>query len=289
LNNKSFTVVGQYFVLAAGGLETPRIMLASNEQNSNGIGNEFDLVGRYYSPHANLTHGILILNSDVKIDKDTETLDGDVLYRKFISITDEFVLKGFMNCKVTLEPVSVVEKNELTDEFYSLMHPEFSLSESYQNLRGKKRFAFALNGAFDQIPNHESRIKLSDELDVLGTPMISLKHAITSDDIKAYRKFYHVLAVTVGSLGLGRFCFDQSLKQLFEQGGGASHHTGTTRMSDSASTGVVDKNCKVFGVDNLYISSASVFPTASHANPTYTIVALGIRLAHHLSKKIRKN
>ena len=60
---------------------------------------------------------------------------------------------------------------------------------------------------------------------------------------------------------------------------------GTTRMSEHEDQGVVDSNCKVFGVDNLYIAGSSVFPTYSFANPTLTIVALAIRLADFLKFK----
>ncbi len=60
------------------------------------------------------------------------------------------------------------------------------------------------------------------------------------------------------------------------------HPSGTTRMSASPRTGVVDANCRVHGVENLYIAGSSVFPTVGHANPTLTIVALAARLAHHL-------
>ena len=62
----------------------------------------------------------------------------------------------------------------------------------------------------------------------------------------------------------------------------ASHHMGTTRMAESPRTGVVDRNCRVFGVRNLYIAGSAVFPSAGHANPTLTIVALTLRLADHL-------
>ena len=62
----------------------------------------------------------------------------------------------------------------------------------------------------------------------------------------------------------------------------ASHHMGTTRMSATPSTGVVDPDCRVFGVRNLYIAGSSVFPSAGHANPTLTVVALSLRLAEHL-------
>ena len=284
LNSKAFQVTGKKIVLAMGGLEIPRILLASRDQNPYGVGNDYDLVGRFYSPHANLMHGILMLNSEVELDKDTELLVEDTLYKKFITLSDEYVSKGLMNCKVTLESLNAVEENQLTDHIYKLFHPDSGVGEAYEKLRGRKKYAFALNGAFDQVPNFESRVKLSNESDILGMPMITLKHAIKSQDIKAYSRFYRLLALTVGSLGLGRFCYDESLKQLYMQGGGGSHHTGTTRMASHPSQGVVDTDCKVFGVRNLYVASASVFPTASHANPTYTIVALAIRLAKHLSE-----
>jgi choline dehydrogenase-like flavoprotein len=285
LNDKNIIVKGKEVILSMGGLEIPRILLASISDNHKAIGNAFDLVGRYYSPHANLTHGILILNPDVELDKDTEELSDAILYRKFVSLTDRYVSKGYMNCKVTLESLDSVEKNDLTEHVYKLFHSSVNFDEIYENIMGRKKFAFALNGAFDQVPNFESRVKLSNERDILGVPKIILKHAITKQDIQAYSNFYELLALTLGSSGIGRFCYDKSLQQLYQQGGGASHHTGTTRMANSPENGVVDKNCNVFGVSNLYIASSSVFPTASHANPTYTIVALAIRLANHIKNK----
>ena len=64
----------------------------------------------------------------------------------------------------------------------------------------------------------------------------------------------------------------------------ACHHMGTTRMSDSPTTGVVDRDCKVHGIGNLYIASSSVYPTSSWVNPTLTIVALTLRLADHIKQ-----
>jgi choline dehydrogenase-like flavoprotein len=53
-------------------------------------------------------------------------------------------------------------------------------------------------------------------------------------------------------------------------------------MSERPEDGVVDVNCRVHGVENLYVAGSSVFPTSSHANPTLMIVALSLRLADHL-------
>lgn len=62
------------------------------------------------------------------------------------------------------------------------------------------------------------------------------------------------------------------------------HHIGTTRMSAVSGEGVVDPDCRVHGVSNLHIASASVFPTSGQANPTLTLLALVFRLADHLGR-----
>jgi choline dehydrogenase-like flavoprotein len=60
---------------------------------------------------------------------------------------------------------------------------------------------------------------------------------------------------------------------------------GTTRMANGPDSGVVDKNCQVFGYSNLFIAGSSVFSTAGWANPTLTIVALAHRLGGHIHKR----
>jgi choline dehydrogenase-like flavoprotein len=62
------------------------------------------------------------------------------------------------------------------------------------------------------------------------------------------------------------------------------HHMGTTRMGDDPRVSVVDPDCKVHGIANLFVAGSSVFPTSGSAGPTLTIVALAIRLADHLAE-----
>ena len=64
------------------------------------------------------------------------------------------------------------------------------------------------------------------------------------------------------------------------------HHMGALRMSAAPCDGIVDPNCKVHTVDNLFIAGSSVFPTSGHANPTLALVALALRLADHLKNCI---
>jgi choline dehydrogenase-like flavoprotein len=89
------------------------------------------------------------------------------------------------------------------------------------------------------------------------------------------------MGAEIGRMGIGRFKIlisddDTTWPEDLE---GANHHVGTTRMHDDSSQGVVDRNCKVHGIDNLYIAGSSVFPTAGIGTPTLMIVALALRLA----------
>jgi choline dehydrogenase-like flavoprotein len=61
---------------------------------------------------------------------------------------------------------------------------------------------------------------------------------------------------------------------------------GTTRMSNDPRQGVVDANCQVHGISNLYVAGSSVFPTAGAGTPTFTLVALALRLADHLKEQM---
>jgi choline dehydrogenase-like flavoprotein len=61
---------------------------------------------------------------------------------------------------------------------------------------------------------------------------------------------------------------------------------GTTRMADDPTKGVVDADCRVHHVDNLFVGGSSVFPTCGSCNPTLTIVALSLRLADHLRPRL---
>ena len=68
----------------------------------------------------------------------------------------------------------------------------------------------------------------------------------------------------------------------------SNHHLGTTRMADDPRRGVVDRDGRVFGCDNLYVAGSSVFPTGGFANPTVNLVALTLRLAKHLRTRLRE-
>jgi choline dehydrogenase-like flavoprotein len=150
---------------------------------------------------------------------------------------------------------------------------------------------FALYTRIEQAPNPLSRLTLNNEIDSLGVPRVDLKWTISAIDKRTVREINKLLGQQVGKAGIGRvkladFLTDESDDTMPSYTSGGWHHLGTTRMSDDPKTGVVDKNCKVHGIDNLYIAGSSCYPTAGAINPTLTIVAISLRLADHLKRDI---
>ncbi len=90
-----------------------------------------------------------------------------------------------------------------------------------------------------------------------------------------------------GRVRLMEYLRDENDNTWPEFTGGGWHHMGTTRMAADPKKGVVDANCKVHGIANLYMAGASCYATAAAPNPTLTLVALTIRLADHIKQKVK--
>lgn len=141
----------------------------------------------------------------------------------------------------------------------------------------------------EQIPSESSRIRLGDETDAHGMRRVHVEWSMTGEDVEAGARAFQVLRTAIAATGHARIEFDDdrlvsSMCRSVPVGG---HHIGTTRMASSDRAGVVDRDCAVFGLPNLFVASASVFPVSSHANPTLTIVAMSIRLAGHLKSRLQ--
>jgi|SRR5579863_1020042 len=141
----------------------------------------------------------------------------------------------------------------------------------------------------EHVPNPESRICLSDEKDWLGMPLPLVKVAFTELDIQtvisAYKTFFERFQkLNKGNISYKEEELRQNVMEEINNFSSRAHHLGTTRMSDNPLNGVVDSDCKVHGMSNLYVAGSSVFPTGGHANPTLTLIALTLRLADHLKK-----
>ena len=138
----------------------------------------------------------------------------------------------------------------------------------------------------EQEPSAKSYIGLSDKLDINGMPLPNIHWDISDATIDTIRVFSALLQTEFSRLQMGSIEWDSWMKGDNESIRGhlidAYHHMGTTRMSHSKDTGVVDSNCRMHDVHNLYIAGSSVFPTSGHSNPTLTFMALALRLGQHL-------
>ena len=108
----------------------------------------------------------------------------------------------------------------------------------------------------------------------------------SQNDIKNLEKGINLFSKFVKKSAIGHLSSSALCTNLLESAELSRHHIGTTRMSKDLNSGVVDHNCKVHDIDNLYIAGASVFPTNALANPTLSILALAIRLSEQLKAAI---
>ena len=142
------------------------------------------------------------------------------------------------------------------------------------------RFRLLIN--LEQRPRPENRVVLADERDALGVPRAQLHWTWSDTEQAEWERTRSLISAEIETAGLGAVGRTGSTRP----DPNAHHHAGTTRMADHPDWGVVDRDGRVHGTDNLYTTGASVFPTAGFANPTLTIVALAVRLAEHLRKRL---
>lgn len=310
LTGSRFRVQAQSYVLALGGIENARLLLESHNENGVGLGNRQDLVGRYFSDHAYLSNlGFVQIT-----DPDTFA---DPFVPAFTSTGNKvgfhLELTPEVRAREQLLSAEITMKRVEWDRFHrdrGAPRPDFidrvgnKLSRVVQDLRGENSHTPRSNNPEDygapmgtqlyrfgawteSVPRAESRVTLSDERDALGLRKPVLDWRLGEAEKISLIKTLALLGKEIGRMGVGRMRLDLDEDSPWPwQGGGEPglHLMGTTRMSNSPTLGVVDANCKIHGLANLYIAGSSVFPTYGTANPTLTIVALALRLCDHLKQ-----
>jgi choline dehydrogenase-like flavoprotein len=296
LQGNKFVIAAKLFILATGAIENARLLLLSNDVNSAGLGNQNGLVGRFFMSHA-LSEPALFLPSDPLIPA--------TLYINSKPAVDNLRVTGhltlshetqrhhkLLNFNAVLFPVYVAQTGLMS--LKRLIKREFdTLAKELRNVIGDldgvataaywKLFkgiipvqAFSLTCA----------IELSSERDALGKQRVCLDWQLRAVDKASLRRSLEILGTELGRAGLGRLKIDLKDRDESWPDGirDAGHHLGTTRMHLNPQKGVVDENCCVHGMSNLFVAGSSVFPTSGHANPTLTLIALALRLADHVKR-----
>jgi len=249
-----FTVKATRYVLAMGGIETPRLLLVSKAGNSSGQ------VGQNFMIHP--------VNENAAIYDVLRVPDSRVL--QFYSYPGGTIIGNFPpTVFATFSPTDATLRHEHIGNFRALM-----------NFR-----AGAVNFNWEQVPNRKSTLLLDPQPGpIFGDPGIKVDWNLTQVDYDTINKGLRVLGEFLETRGYARNfrpTFRTNEDSVTNPG---DHHMGATRMSSHPQDGVVNGDCQSHDLKNLYIASCSVFPTGGVANPTLTIVALALRLAAHLRR-----
>jgi choline dehydrogenase-like flavoprotein len=300
---KEHTVKAKYFVIACCAIQNARVLLASNEQASKGLGNDNDLVGRYFMEHLEIKSAELWCDKHYPMNLYGFSF-GTTRARAELAIHEkkqsEFKI---LNGTVSLTPLQIARNTKPIIEAWSDKDPRKSLSNLLQSFQDAEKTSASdpkMNNAFElftrveQAPNPSSRVTLDTEKDSLGMPRVILHWELTPLEKRSIRKIYELIGQQVGLAGIGRVRLMDYLRDEKDYSwpsftGGGWHHMGTTRMGVDPKQSVVDANCKVHGIDNLYMAGSSCYVTAGAVNPTLTLIALTLRLSDHIKERITKN
>jgi choline dehydrogenase-like flavoprotein len=138
----------------------------------------------------------------------------------------------------------------------------------------------------EQQPNPESRIRLSEHLDALGMPKAIINWRWGEPERHAFACYRQLFERQWQAWGLGPIDWHHSFASGSSWQNDVSdtyHLMGGTRMAASHIHGVVDSKLRVHGIPNLFVASCSVFPTGGSSNPTLTLMQLTLRLAEQLT------
>jgi len=290
--NKKLHLSAQAFVLALGGLENPRLLLNANTQIPQGVGNQHDVVGRFFMEHPEGPSARILLHESWKLDAPYQWFSRGVIAG--IRVSDSYQKRlQLLNYCMTLEESDEDPIQSESSEFDSGVQEVMKEAGGTEKIHDPKKLnqhgqVITAWARPEHAPNPDSRVTLTDEVDRLGLRRIGLDWRLTELDQRTIRVANELLAKELGRLGIGRVWLPEWLQSdsptwsysLF----GANHHMGTTRMANDPRNSVVDKDCRVHGLENLFIAGSSVFPTGGSANPTFTITQLALRLADHLKQ-----
>lgn len=312
LQGPRFTVRARTVVLAAGGIENARLLMQPTPKRSRGLGNTDDMAGRFFMDHPVVGAGRLLIRAeglaavygDRSKYKDAELLGCIAPTARFLRA------QRSLNFLATVGPLarhrtSNAEDKEIDDGGVATGRPAPAAPppriglQAFDVMRrtlpsvqpiGPELIEYAIGINVEVMPDPDNRLTLTADRDALGLQRVHLHWR---------PHVFEKRSMLAGLQAIGRSLLQQRLGRMYLRVPETSewlgdtfwgrhhygnHHSGTTRMSTSPLTGVVDRNCRVHDVRNLYVAGSSVFSTIGAAHPTLTVVALAVRLADHLAE-----
>lgn len=326
LCGRKFTVKARFYVLACGGIENARLLLASNGVQRDGLGNGHDLVGRYFMDHPRMLSGRVEFAPEWRRNKlydikyhyqNAAVAAGGTQVAAQLALSEQVLAsEGLLNARVWFCSTfpgegsaaaaalfrykqAALKKDQpgwrpLADAAVMARHPLDTLGYGMTRLLQPRCLIrdVRFQAIVEPAPDPDSRVTLSaTERDALGMPRVRVDWRLGSNVQRSFDRTLAIIGAELEGSGVAAVKLDPAM-----QGGawpsslereGTWHHMGTTRMHDSPRQGVVDRHCRLHGVGNLYLAGSSLFPTAGANFPTITLTALALRLADHLGAAAR--
>jgi choline dehydrogenase-like flavoprotein len=317
LDGPTLRVEARVYVIALGGIENARLLLASDDVRTAGVGNSNDLVGRYFAEHLQVLAGVIVFRRPFA---ELEVFNGLAQPAPQPDLPDE---------KVTLKGVLSLSGEALRSRELLGLEGQMLLSEprpggpDYANGLGTEivrplleagEAADGTTTAFLQVLAEQelqpdSRVLLGSTRDAVGVRQAQLDWRHSDLDRQSILEGLRLIGAELGRTGTGRLQIvtgGVTTGTVTAEGGPLSlyaidvaevthddfpigmgfHHMCTTRMASDPAHGVVDPDCRVHDVANLYVAGSSVFATGGVATPTFTITALAHRLGEHLKTRV---
>jgi choline dehydrogenase-like flavoprotein len=319
LAQKKGTVKARFFVICCGGIESARLLLVSDRIEKHGVGNKHDLVGRFFQDHVHIWYDdvvpinrkqlqnfcesffirgkkyapLLVFGERIQTEKQLLQMHGTIIFWMESDSSVSAVKTLFRAVRGRAIPPSgelrTLLRNSLADpaELLGVM-----CRYCIQKRAGTpKRGRIYLAALCEVAPNPDSRITLSEVRDQLGMRRARIDWRIGELERRTASEYVRTVASEFVRRGLGTYDLKQAAlledeKDWVKMASDNNHHMGTTRMHENEKLGVVNSDCKVHGIDNLYIGSSAVFPSSGSASPTSTILALCIRIADKLKQRL---
>ena len=315
--NKTCIINSSIFILACGAIENARIIL-NNKRSSKLFQNHN--AGRYFMDHPRACLGTIKLNKKIplssliglkkknyqfrtslKLSKEIQTenkilnsyafidpkysKDDDIFFEKILLEIKKIIkLKGIP--KINLKKLNI---KKILEQIYLKLPPQISSSKVNSilyKLFSSKNYNFLfnemeINYQGEQYPDYQNRVYLNSKKDIYNQNYCSINWQLNKIDFKTQNIFSETLENELRTNEFLTFVKNKNIEIT-----DASHHSGTTRISNSRSDGVVDLNCKFHDIENLYVIGNSVFRTSGSANPGLTNMAISLRLGNYLKSII---
>lgn len=291
--------------LAAGGIETNRILLLNDHQKPGGLGNHSNWLGKAFFEHPSASGGQVETDDPMRLQRYFGVrFSRRTRYSVRISAARSWQERNrLLNASAGLIWSEDNDLGPLSELKAFISQPNLSRAIRLAGMSGqlaeslwilsRERLVYRpgaiarIGLVCEQAPSRDSYIALGNDRDRFGLRKARLHWHIGRETWTTAVHFTKTIASELERLGLARVVLPRYLSAATEDYEAhlhdANHHMGGTRMSASAGDGVVDDRLRIWGVPNLYVCSASVFPTGSHSNPTLTLLALMSRLADELA------